>query len=111
MANKQQVVFEFRDIIYEQLKIRFGDGFELKDVIYHLSEMGLIPPKTLRNFMMIKDFDKFIVENRGHVGNTFMDVSIKYDISEKQAKNVVYKQRDKFNENSNIRHYPGKKQF
>ena len=108
MANKKQVVFEFRDILYDQLKVRFGDEFQLKDIIYHLAEMGLIPPKTLRNYMMIKDFDKFIVENRGHVGNTFIDVSIKYDISEKQAKNVVYKQRDKFNVNSNIRLYPGK---
>ena len=52
---------------------------------------------------MIKDFDKYIVENRGHVGNTFIDLSIKYDISEKQAKNIVYKQRDKFNPNKNIR--------
>ena len=84
MANKQQVVFEFRDILYDQLKVRFGEDFQLKDIIYHLAEMGLIPPKTLRNYMMIKDFDKFIVENRGHVGNTFIDVSIKYDISEKQ---------------------------
>ena len=103
MPNKQQVVFEFRDSLYEQLKSRFGDTFGLKDVIYHLSEFGVIPPKVLRNYMMIKDFDKFIVENRGHVGNTFIDLYIKYDISEKQAKNIVYKQRDKFNASKNIR--------
>ena len=46
MANKQQVVFEFRDILYDQLKVRFGEDFQLKDIIYHLAEMGLIPPKT-----------------------------------------------------------------
>lgn len=105
MANKQKIVMEFRDILYEQIRKRFGEEFALKDTIYHLSELGLIPPKTLRNYMMIKDFDKFIVDNRGHVGNTFIDVSIKYDISEKQAKNIVYKQRDSFNHNSNIRSY------
>lgn len=103
MANKKQVVFEFRDIVYERLRKRFGDDFALKDVIYQLSSMGLIPPKTLRNYMMIQDFDKFIVQNRGHVGNTFIDISVKYDISEKQAKNIVYKQRDKFKVSSNIR--------
>ena len=27
MANKREIVFEFRDILYEQLKNRFGDGF------------------------------------------------------------------------------------
>jgi hypothetical protein len=103
MANKQDIVFEFREAIYEQLIKRFGDKFTLKDMIYHLSEYGCIPPKVLRNYMMIKDFDKFIVENRGHVGNTFIDLSVKYDISEKQAKNIVYKQRDKFNPSKNIR--------
>ena len=103
MANKKQVVFEFRDIVYNSLVKRFGDGFALKDVLLQLSSMGLIPPKTLRNYMMIYDFDKFIVENKGHVGNTFIDISVKYDISEKQAKNIVYKQRQKFNPNSNIR--------
>ena len=103
MANRKQVVFEFRDIVYDRLVKRFGDGFALKDVIYQLAEMGLIPPKTLRNYMMIMDFDKFIVENRGHVGNTFIDLSVKYNISEKQAKNIVYKQRDKFITKSNIK--------
>ena len=53
--------------------------------------------------MMIYDFDKFIVQNKGHVGNTFIDISVKYDISEKQAKNIIYKQRKKFDSNSNIR--------
>ena len=103
MSNKQKVVFEFADALYSQLEKRYGNTFGLKDLIYHLSEFGVIPPKVLRNYMMIKDFDKYIVENRGHVGNTFIDISIKYDISEKQAKNIVYKQREKFNPNKNIR--------
>jgi|TARA_R110002167_G_scaffold106854_2_gene273747 hypothetical protein len=103
MANKRQVVFEFRDILYDNLIPRFGENFALKDVLYQLAAMGLIPPKTLRNYMMIHDFDKFIIQNKGHVGHTFIDISVKYDISEKQAKNIVYKQRSKFNANSNIR--------
>jgi hypothetical protein len=102
MANKRQVVFEFRDVLYDILVPRFGEEFALKDVIHQLAYMGLIPPKTLRNYMMIHDFDKFIVDNKGHVGNTFIDISVKYDISEKQAKNIVYKQRKKFKPNSNI---------
>lgn len=103
MANKKQIVFEFRDVVYEKLVKRFGEKYALKDTLFQLSSMGLIPPKTLRNYMMIYDFDKFIVQNKGHVGNTFIDISVKYDISEKQAKNIVYKQRKKFHVNSNIR--------
>jgi|TARA_R100000482_G_scaffold124933_2_gene80054 hypothetical protein len=106
MANKQEIVFEFRDILFEQLERRFGENFGLGDVIYQLCSQGLIPPKTLRNYMMIKDFDKFIVDNMGHVGNTFIDLSVKYEISEKQAKNIVYKQRNKFIAKSNIKVNP-----
>lgn len=103
MANRQEVVFEFCEILYNKLKRNYGDKFQLKDVIYHFSELGIIPPKILRNYMIIQDFDVFLVENNGHVGNTFIDLSIKYNLSEKQAKNIVYKQRDKFNENVNIK--------
>ena len=59
MANRQEVVFEFSDILYVQLRTMYGDKFQLKDVIYHFSELGVIPHKVLRNYMMIKDFDKF----------------------------------------------------
>jgi len=103
MANKRSIVFEFRDTLYKSLCKRFGDTFALGDVIYQLSAQGLIPPKTLRNYMMILDFDKYLVSNKGHVGNTFIDLSVKYGISEKQAKNIVYKQRKKFDVKSNIR--------
>ncbi|QDP66764.1 MAG: hypothetical protein GOVbin5978_40 [Prokaryotic dsDNA virus sp.] len=102
MANKRQIVFEFREVLYDHLIPRFGEDFAMKDVLYELSSMGLIPPKTLRNYMMIHDFDKFIIQNKGHVGNTFIDISVKYEISEKQAKNIVYKQRKKFEPKTNI---------
>ena len=103
MANRQEVVFEFSDILYVQLRTMYGDKFQLKDVIYHFSELGVIPPKVLRNYMIIHDFDKFLIENKGHVGNTFIDLSVKYNLSEKHAKNILYKQRDKFNPNINIK--------
>ena len=101
-SNRKQVVFEFRDKLYDQLSRRFGSKFQLKDVFYHLSELGLIPPKVLRNYMMIQDFDKYLIENKGHVGNTFIDLSVKYNLSEKQAKNIVYKQRNRFKRSRNI---------
>ncbi|MBV20072.1 MAG: hypothetical protein CL870_03125 [Cytophagia bacterium] len=88
--------------MYNQLSNRFGNGFLLKDVIYHFTEAGIIPPKVLRNYMIIKDFDKYLIENKGHVGNTFIDLSVKYNLSEKQAKNIVYKQREKFTVGKNI---------
>lgn len=103
MANSREVISSFCDIIYKDCIRRWGDDFTVKDLVYHLSENGLIPHKTLRNYMLFYDFDKFIVSNKGHIGNTFIDLSIKYDISEKQCRNIIYKHRYKFLTQSNIR--------
>ena len=81
---------DYLDLLFEMYNLYMGGNYRRSS------------SKTLRNYMMIHDFDKFIIENRGHVGNTFIDLSVKYNISEKQAKNIVYKQRDKFNSKSNI---------
>tara|TARA_R100001244_G_scaffold113101_1_gene83724 strand:+ start:14 stop:325 length:312 start_codon:yes stop_codon:yes gene_type:complete len=103
MANSKRIVGEFQDIILAESKKRWGEGFTVKDVVYHLVESGIISPKTLRNYMMFNDFDKYIVENKGHIGNTLIDISIKHNISEKQCRNIIYKQRYKLLKETNIR--------
>jgi hypothetical protein len=103
MANTLKVIEEFRDAIFEESCKRWGNDFTVKDVVYHLIENGIIPPKTLRNYMLFKDFDKFLIANKGHVGHTFMDLSIKHDICEKQCRNIIYKQRYKISKDYNIK--------
>ena len=63
MPNSIRIVREFQDIILSEASIRWGEDFTVKDVVYHLAESGIISPKTLRNYMMFKDFDKYIVDN------------------------------------------------
>jgi len=103
MANSMRIVNEFQDVIREEATKRWGDDYTVKDVVYHLAESGIISPKTLRNYMMFKDFDIYIVENKGHIGNTLIDIAIKHNISEKQCRNIIYKQRYKFLKETNIR--------
>jgi len=64
-------------------------------MVKHLVERGMIEPKRVRNYMIIADFDKMLVHNKGNRTHTFMDLSIKYEISESQAQNIVYKERKK----------------
>ena len=52
--------------------------------------------------MIIVDFDKMLIGNQGSRTNTWMDLSIKYNISESQAQNIVYKERKKSSASSNI---------
>jgi hypothetical protein len=73
-----------------------------RDIIRHLAERGLIEPKRIRNYMIIADFDRMLVGNEGSRTNTWMDLSIKYEISESMAQNIVYKERKKATPSSNI---------
>ena len=52
--------------------------------------------------MIITDFDRMLVGNKGSRTYTWMDLSIKYKISESQAQNIVYKERKKAIPSNNI---------
>lgn len=93
--NKGLVVIEYVDVLEKELKKRFGDDPTTKDILRHLVERGMVEPKRLRNYMIIYDFDKLLVSNEGSRTHTFMDLSIKYDITERQAQTIVYKDRKK----------------
>lgn len=100
--NKADVVFDFIETAGVELEKRFGDSPTCKDMIRHLVERGIIDPRRLRNYMVIVDFDRMLVGNEGSRTNTWMDLSIKYDISESQSQNIVYKERNKSRPSSNI---------
>jgi len=102
MPNSKRVISEFQDLMRKECERRWGEEFTSKDFTYHLVENGIISPKTLRNYMMFVDFDIFLIENKGHIGNTFIDLSIKHNLSEKQCRNIIYKQRYKFLKETNI---------
>ena len=93
--NKVDVVYDYIELVGIELEKRFGDKPTPKDVVRHLVERGVIEPKRVRNYMIIADFDRFLVTNQGSRTHTWMDLSIKYSISESQAQNIVYKERKK----------------
>jgi hypothetical protein len=100
--NKIDVVKDFIEIAGVGLEKRFGLNPTCKDIVRNFVERGVIEPKRLRNFMIIVDFDRMLVTNKGSRTHTWMDLSIKYDISESQAQNIVYKERKKSESSSNI---------
>ena len=100
--NKVDVVFDFIEIAGSELEKRFGESPTSKDIIRHLAERGLIEPKRIRNYMIIADFDRMLVGNEGSRTNTWMDLSIKYDVSDRTCQNVVYKESKKNKSQNNI---------
>tara|TARA_R110000823_G_C15919747_1_gene498572 strand:+ start:794 stop:1135 length:342 start_codon:yes stop_codon:yes gene_type:complete len=101
--NKSEVITEYIDLLYLELKARFGEEPQIKDMLAHLIERGMVEPKRLRNYMVIKDFDNLLVTNDGNRTHSFIDLSIKYDITERTAQNIVYKERDKSKIIKNVR--------
>tara|TARA_R110000787_G_scaffold204451_6_gene314967 strand:- start:1454 stop:1816 length:363 start_codon:yes stop_codon:yes gene_type:complete len=101
--NNLEIVNEFSDFVWVEIQTRFGDFATPKDIIYHFIERGLVEPTKLRNYLILKDFDKFLVTNKGHVTNTFYDLSIKYNLSDRQVQGIVYKYRVKFTKKNNIK--------
>jgi len=46
MANQKDVIDDFLEIIRSQSESRWGKDFTVKDLVYHLIENGIIPPKS-----------------------------------------------------------------
>jgi hypothetical protein len=101
--NKIEHVDNFVEKIWTEVQTRFGEFATPKDVVFHLVERGICEPTRVRNYLILLDFDRLLVENKGHITHTFMDLSIEYDLSDRQIQGIVYKYRDKFHKNNNIK--------
>jgi len=101
--NEIEWVYEFIDVIWTEVQTRFGEFATTKDVVYHLVEKGIAEPTRVRNYLILYDFDKILKQNKGHVTHTFMDLSIKYELSDRQVQGIVYKYREKLKKTSNIK--------
>ena len=99
--NRVEIVYDYIDIAEKEIIKRWHDP-TTKDILRHLIERGIVEPKRLRNYMIIYDFDCMLRTNEGNRTYTFMDLSIKYDISERQAQSIVYKERKKESHTQNI---------
>ena len=99
--NTEELAYEYSLIAKTEILKRWHDPTIL-DILRHLTERGIVEPKRLRNYMIIYDFDCMLKFNDGHRSHTFMDLSIKYDITERQAQSIVYKERIKERATVNI---------
>tara|TARA_R110000751_G_scaffold220154_2_gene322841 strand:+ start:621 stop:986 length:366 start_codon:yes stop_codon:yes gene_type:complete len=94
---------KFCDIVWNEVQTRFGEFATPKDVVFHLVERGICEPTRVRNYLILIDFDRLLVENKGHITHTFMDLSIEYNLSDRQIQGIVYKYRNKFHKNHNVK--------
>tara|TARA_R100001530_G_scaffold131844_2_gene103752 strand:+ start:83 stop:421 length:339 start_codon:yes stop_codon:yes gene_type:complete len=101
--NDQKIVYSFCEKMYEEITTRFGDYATVKDITYHYIEKGIVRPTEVRDYMIIYDYDHKLKENEGHITHTFMDLSIKYELSERHIENIVRNNRKKTKKTHNIK--------
>ena len=104
MGKKNHIdqVIRYCDLLSEELYLRFGDEPTVKDVVFHMTQNGLIKPLVVRNYLIIADFYEKLKKNEGHMNHTFMDIGIEYDLSERQIQTIIYEYQKKFKSKYNV---------
>jgi Mor family transcriptional regulator len=92
--NTQVVIERYLDRLEMEVIQRLTDSATIKDVAKHLIYKGMIDPKRIRYYMIIRDFDIMISEG-GKKVESYIDLAVKYDLSEIQVQNIIYRHRDK----------------
>tara|TARA_R100001015_G_C4628308_1_gene188411 strand:+ start:367 stop:687 length:321 start_codon:yes stop_codon:yes gene_type:complete len=101
--NKLEIINQFVEKTYDEIKAKYSEEAGIKNVLHFLIEKGLVDPKKLRDYMVMSDFAAMLKKNKGKVVYAFMDLSVKYDITERTAANIVYKRSKSFKKEYNIR--------
>ena len=101
--NDKEVIYSFCEKMYQEITQRFGDYPTVKDITYHYVEKGIVRPTEVRDYMILVDYDTYLRVNQGHITHTFMDLSIKYHLSERHIENIVRNRRKKLKKKHNIK--------
>ena len=100
--NKGSVVVDFVETSTQDLHNRFGFRPTPKDIVYHFVENGIIDPVNLRDYLLIRHYD-YLIKNGTACMVAFSEVADRYEITERQAQNIVYYKRKKYTIKANIK--------
>lgn len=80
--------------IVEEFIRAFSEEYKTESsLVRFLIQSGLIKQKTIRNYQIVKEYYFYLKENDGYSTKAVMDLSIKYDMSERQVQNILYTYR------------------
>ena len=99
MANKpikKTVMDRFNRQIIEDYKKVFEDNATLENFVYYLIKRGIIPTERARNYTMIRDYQKFVLEMNGKKTDFCAASTDYYNLSDKQIQNIISKYLPKF---------------
>ena len=96
--NHADVINRFTDCYIE----KFKGNVDAARLVLTLISDNLTDLERLRNYLIIEDYYELLRENNGISYLTLIQLSDKYELTERQIQNVVYKWSDKYKKSSNI---------
>lgn len=96
--NQADVINRFADCYIE----KFKGNVDAARLVLNLIADNLTDLERLRNYLIIEDYYELLRENNGISYLTLIQLSDKYNLTERQIQNVVYKWSDKYKRSSNI---------
>ena len=92
MANKpikKTVMDRFNRQILEDYKKVFEDNATLENFVYYLIKRGIIPTERARNYAIVRDYQKYTLDDTGTKTDFCYAMEKDYKLSESQIYNVI----------------------
>ncbi len=96
--NNIDVISRFADNYLE----KFKGNVEPARLLLNLISDDITDIERIRNYMIIDEYYQLLRENNGISYLTLIQLSDKYDLTERQVQNIVYKWSDKYKKSRNI---------
>ena len=99
MANKpinKRVLNRFNDQIIQDFKNVFDENASLENLCYYLIKRGIIPTERARNYAIVRDYQKYVLDTSGTKTDFCAVSNLEYNLSEKQIQNIISKYLPKF---------------
>lgn len=86
---------------------KFKGEVDAPRLIVNLISDDITDLERIRNYIIIEDYYSLLRENNGISYLTLIQLSDKYELTERQIQNIVYKWSDKYKKSSNINNHNG----
>ncbi|ANS03592.1 hypothetical protein [uncultured Mediterranean phage uvDeep-CGR2-KM21-C345] len=99
MANKsikKHVLDRFNDQVIEDYQKVFEGNATIENFCYYLIKRGIIPTERARNYAIVRDYQKYVLDTSGTKTDFCFTMESDYKLSEKQIQNILSSYIPKF---------------
>ena len=99
MANKpikKHVLDRFNDQVVKDYKTVYEENATLENFTYYLIKRGIIPTERARNYAIVRDYQKYVLDTSGTKTDFCYTMGNDYKLNDRQVWDVISKYLPKF---------------